>query len=94
MKSCKKIHLSVVVDIVDIVDNNITLESGNLWLMIGNITLEYYHGLTTSADCLNWLGITLTLKENYISAVASCQGWEITIKISSVAEDFIVFSGF
>ena len=30
MKSCKKIHLSVVVDIVDIVDNNITLESGNL----------------------------------------------------------------
>ena len=30
MKSCKKIHLSVVVDIVDTVDNNITLESGNL----------------------------------------------------------------
>ena len=94
MKSCKKIHLSEVVDIVDIVDNNITLESGNLWLMIVNITLEYYRGLTTTADCLNWLGITLTLKENYISAVASCQGWEIKIKSSSVAEDFIVFSGF
>ena len=84
----------MVVDIVDIVDNNITLESGNLWLMIVNITLEYYRGLATTADCLNWLGITLTLKENYISAVASCQGCEIKIKNSSVAEDFIVFSGF
>ena len=61
MKSCKKIHLSVVVDIVDIVDNNITLESGNLWLMIVNITLEYYLRLTT-AHCLNWQGISFNVE--------------------------------